>query len=236
MPIKSRSGTMVSQGGNKSSRPGSRADSDTRGSRPTSGVNRRPKSSASNKSRSGSTKKEPKKEPGSTSQEEKAPSPEPRIEDNNPRQSPDNDKHAREEVDQEKERSGSPAGEEREENHGDDINDHHDDEENYQASEPEEVKFNPEDFQPREFMHRVSELSEKLRAPEYRSLDQSFDGQELTTMVSEVTLTMGEFNAYSEYAQHHLSKLRDQLKEIKDRMYKRVNSRAYDPRNGEYTN
>ena len=95
------------------------------------------------------------------------------------------------------------------------------------------TQVSPRNFDSQEFLSNVDKLMENLRDTQFRTIDENFPAEEVSRMVESVSVTLANFQSYSLHTQTQLEKLRDQLKEIKDKMFKKIQSRPYDPRSGE---
>ena len=106
------------------------------------------------------------------------------------------------------------------------------------ANGQQEVTFepvDPENFDTKSFFSDLDALSEKLHSESLHTIDNDFDADELNSMVSAVTVSMDNFKNYSVHSQAHLERLRDQIKVVKDRMYKKISQNPYDSKAGEYS-
>ena len=90
----------------------------------------------------------------------------------------------------------------------------------------------PEDFDTKSFLSSISDLSQRLQSDSLRSFDTDFDADEMKSVVSAVTVSMENFRNYTTYSQQHLERLREQVKETKDRMHRKIQLKPYDPSSG----
>ena len=91
---------------------------------------------------------------------------------------------------------------------------------------------NPEDFDSRSFLSSVSDLHERLQADNLKHVNDDFPADDLTHMVHTVTSTMNNFKKYAMHTQQELERVRGMMKEIKDKVYKRIQAKGYDPKSG----
>ncbi len=90
----------------------------------------------------------------------------------------------------------------------------------------------PEDFRAAEFLHNLSELQEALQSERFQTLDENFPAQELKTMVRALEGTMVNFREYTKHSQEQMSVVREQAREIRDRIHKKIAAKPYDPNSG----
>ena len=92
--------------------------------------------------------------------------------------------------------------------------------------------IDPEDFDSRTFLSGISDLSMKLQSESYLNIDSEFPAAELQSMVSAVRVTFNNFSNYTNYCQGQMEGVRSQMKNIKDKMHKRIHHNQYDPNTG----
>lgn len=89
-------------------------------------------------------------------------------------------------------------------------------------------RTDPEHFDSRHFLDDVDDLSRRLGDDRFKEVDDEFPAEELNSMVDGVRATMDNFRSYSTFAQDRLEGVRDQLRDIKDRIYKHIQQKGYD--------
>ena len=90
----------------------------------------------------------------------------------------------------------------------------------------------PEEFDGKSFLSSVSDLHARLQQESYNNIDESFPADQIQDMVDEVTSTMDNFKRYAIHTQQELEKVRGQMKDIKTKIYKRIQGKGYDPKSG----
>ena len=94
---------------------------------------------------------------------------------------------------------------------------------------PEVEEQSPEDFESRSFLNNLSELSAKLQTESYQTLNEEFPVDELKNMVTAVVTTMDNFKNYTIHSQKKMEGVREQMKDIRERIHKKIAARPYDP-------
>ncbi|ELU16132.1 hypothetical protein CAPTEDRAFT_228009 [Capitella teleta] len=101
-----------------------------------------------------------------------------------------------------------------------------------ERQEPESVpERNPEDFNVKAFQDDLKGLHSKLQSDRFKDLDADFPGDDLAEMVTSVSGVMDDFKAYSNFTAKQLDDVRGIMYDIKDRVYRKIHSRPYEPRN-----
>ena len=101
------------------------------------------------------------------------------------------------------------------------------------VSIPTVEKIDPEDFDSRSFLESLAEVKTSLESETFRTIDASdYPAEELTAMVTAITTVMDNFKHYSIFTQKQMEGMREQMKDITNRMHKRIQQRAYDPASG----
>ena len=67
-----------------------------------------------------------------------------------------------------------------------------------------------------------------LQDDKYRVIDTNFPAGELKAMVSDVTTTVNNFKSYSMYSQKQLEGLRGQMRDMKEKIHKKIQQNTLD--------
>ena len=98
---------------------------------------------------------------------------------------------------------------------------------------PDEQQPDPREFNGAHFLDSIAALNEHLQSDTLRHIDEDFPVDEVQKMVMSVTGALEGYRAYAEHSRAELDKVRLQLKDVKDRIYKKIHTRPHDHTSGE---
>ena len=97
----------------------------------------------------------------------------------------------------------------------------------YEAEEKE-----PGEFDSAQFLTEIDSLNGKLQSEKYQDPEGQLSYEEMKSFVDYVNKTLGNFKTYTLHSQENLEKVRNTMKDMRDKLHKTIQARSHNPQAG----